>query len=592
MAKGRGKKLRDMGQLVSNPNESKKIKKKFSKRKKKTSKIYDASITTGLSSTSISSPTTASGTLVAPVSIHTTTNENEVVTQGRKEEEENSESSISGFIFMCNNKTKPECYQYRVFGLPKGKLEVVKKIKPGMKLFLFDFDLKLLYGVYKATSTGELGLETAAFGGRFPAQVKFKIFKDCLPVPESALRLGIGDIYQGRSKFRQELSRRQVETLISFFRPITVPLQASVAPPLPNLAPQHSFVAPVVEERFQLPTRLPASASPLPNLGPPCSFAAPVMEERFQPRTATRLPPPQEPYISGVHHIDASPAFDPRSVQGAPPPLYDYYGSAAYVAHFQPPVESRYVVPPHNVDPYHSGARSQPSVESHHVVQQVVPPRNVDPYYLAARSQPRVESHHVVQQVVPPRNVDPYYLAAHSQPPVESHHVVQQVVPPRNVDSYHLAGVHEPYFPENPVLSTQDPHKRYVVAPDMVPRDQFVGHGSEYHMSLLLGEKETISHPECVVDYHNQHLPPTVSSYATLQARALPQSYAPLIPSNAPAGLSSSYQAYYTVPAATDTSRVYVDPHQTPLSGETNFVGANVPVSSLYSFAGAAPTYQ
>nr|XP_027102049.1 uncharacterized protein LOC113722998 isoform X2 [Coffea arabica] len=140
---------------------------------------------------------------------------------------------LSGYIFMCNGKTKADCYRYRVFGLPAARLNVVKKIRPCMTLFLFDFELKLLYGVYCATSNGGLGIEPTAFQGKFLAQVRFEIFKDCLPLPESAFKHVIKDNYNASIQFKQELSNEQVTNLMSLFRPIlTIPV------PFSNILPE------------------------------------------------------------------------------------------------------------------------------------------------------------------------------------------------------------------------------------------------------------------------------------------------------------------------------------------------------------------
>nr|XP_043635363.1 uncharacterized protein LOC122606586 [Erigeron canadensis] len=152
------------------------------------------------------------------------------------------EEELSGFIFMCSGVTKPQCYLNRVFGLPAARREVVEKIKPGTKLFLFDFDAKLLYGVYEATSKGGVNLQPSAFGGRFPAQVQFKICNDCIPLPMSSFRTAIKDNYQG-SKFTPELNAQQVRDLLLLFKPIVAPSTASPHPAVAYSAPETQMLA-------------------------------------------------------------------------------------------------------------------------------------------------------------------------------------------------------------------------------------------------------------------------------------------------------------------------------------------------------------
>ncbi|KAK1272122.1 hypothetical protein QJS04_geneDACA021604 [Acorus gramineus] len=150
-------------------------------------------------------------------------NKSETFSSEKKDKENKKRRKLSrkaapmGLIFMCNAKTKADCFRYKVFGLPASKKEMVADIYKGMRLFLFDVDLKLLYGIYKAAGPGGYNLEPKAFNSGFPSQVHFQVLNNCLPLPEEIFKATIKSNYYGKNKFNCKLSEEQVKDLCKLF---------------------------------------------------------------------------------------------------------------------------------------------------------------------------------------------------------------------------------------------------------------------------------------------------------------------------------------------------------------------------------------
>ncbi|KAL6861769.1 hypothetical protein ACP4OV_017469 [Aristida adscensionis] len=421
----------------------------------------------------------------------------------------NKDERSAGYIFMCNAKTKQECYQQRLFGLPGWKVEMVKKIKPGARLFLYDFDLKLLYGVYKAASKGGLNLVREAFNGKFPAQVKFKIDKDCLPLSESSFKHAIKENYSSKNKFDPELNSRQVHRLLVLFKPVNVPQS------VPNIhrEERHHY-----RERRQ-PYYLEEERRP----------SLPIEEVR-QPRF-------DEERRAAVMHI----------------PLEDPYRATR----FAPLPESRLGYSLANIQDDHD-IYYRSELHAHE-------PRHI-PLALETRHVPLALERHHVPSVPEPRHVPPSYYHSLASSDDSYYRPAVDMIPERLADRTRAERtIRDPIIPRDHTTLTG------VARTDRLEELYWTGglsaRGARVEELYRPGELAAHADRVRVATRTDQLEDPYRSDQLVTRAVDLPH---------------HSTAAYQTNPAYAETSL-------RPVSARVNASG--VPVSSLYSFAGA-PLYR
>ncbi|KAF5190423.1 B2 protein [Thalictrum thalictroides] len=139
-----------------------------------------------------------------------------------------SDPSIVGAIFMANCRTKTECLNRKLFGLPPSQANFVKRVKSGMMLFLFEFEERKLYGVFQAVSDGAMNIVPNAFkssGKQIPAQIRIKTIWYCKPLSEYEFRGAIEENYFAPYKFNLGLSKDQVANLLGLFESRKINIQ-------------------------------------------------------------------------------------------------------------------------------------------------------------------------------------------------------------------------------------------------------------------------------------------------------------------------------------------------------------------------------
>jgi len=80
--------------------------------------------------------------------------------------------NVKAHIFVCTNKTEPECLQRMLFGTNKLYADDVLSVKSGDLLFLLSVNSNILHGIFRAKSDGRQNIVPEAWKGKYPYQVE------------------------------------------------------------------------------------------------------------------------------------------------------------------------------------------------------------------------------------------------------------------------------------------------------------------------------------------------------------------------------------------------------------------------------------
>ncbi|XP_076916940.1 uncharacterized protein LOC143576804 [Bidens hawaiensis] len=369
-----------------------------------------------------------------------TTNGEKIESSRRKKSSKRVETM--GMVFMCSSKTKADCFRYKILGLPESKKDQVLKIYRGMRLFLFDVDLRLMYGIFKAAGPGGYNIEPKAFKSEFPSQVRFTVLDDCLPLAEEMFKSVLKENYYSRNKFEGLLKPEQVKKICKLFKEMGRGSR-------PRSKVKSRRAQPVEPRRTR--------AEETRRTRPDDRRASRISEKRKrwardeERRPRSRSPPAREK--RRYPEFDRPPAVYHRE----PPVVYDHEPLVSrYLPPPQPAVGSpvrlyAYEREPLDIPPYVRDRLPEP--HTYRVVDRVIDrDRDYLPephaYRVVDRERDRVPEPVTYRVVERERERDPYLSYGREPPPPLYREAVYTVPPPE----YHLAGreYHHPPAVEAP----------------------------------------------------------------------------------------------------------------------------------------------
>ena len=79
---------------------------------------------------------------------------------------------MDGFVFICTNETEAECFERKLFGTSQKYAEPALKVRKGQRGFLLNIQSDVLFGSFTAASDCVRDIDTMAWRGAFPYQVR------------------------------------------------------------------------------------------------------------------------------------------------------------------------------------------------------------------------------------------------------------------------------------------------------------------------------------------------------------------------------------------------------------------------------------